>query len=94
MKRKKKNTILKIFNLDKFVNKTIIVLFILLSVLIMKTINAKITTTLVEKIEEGIYYDFNLKEDGKRIKKYIANKMDNSKESLEEFTVEIFNIIK
>lgn len=94
IKRRKKNTILRIFNLDRAINKTIIVLFILLSVLIIKTINSKATMTLVEKIEEGIYYDFNWKKDTKNIKNYITGMMGSSKERFEELTIEIFNRTK
>lgn len=94
IKRRNTNTILRMFNLDKAINKTIIVLFILLSVLIMKTINSKPTKTIVSKIKDGIYYEFSFKEDGKKIQKYMAKLMNGSKDKFEEFTVEIFNNIK
>ena len=93
IKRRNKNTILRILDLDKAINKTIIVLCILLSVLIMKTINSKVTNNLVGKLESGIYYDFQLKRDAGKIKNYITEKIGSSKGRFEDFTIEIFNTL-
>ncbi len=94
MKRRKKSTTWNMFDLDKTINKIIVVLFILLIVLIMKTINSRTTTTLVGKIEEGIYYDFNWKKDGEYIKSYITSIIGSSKERFKELNISIFDHIK
>lgn len=94
IKKRKKYNVLRIFNLGKVINKTIIVLIVLLSVLISKTINSKITSNVVNKIEKGIYYDFSFREDGKKIKDYVKKTVSGSKDKLEQITLQIYENIK
>lgn len=83
-----------IFSFNKIINKLVIVLSIVLFVLIVKTIDTKPTNDIVKFIQKNIYYDFSIKEDGKRIGKSIVTFLDNSKDNLEKLTVEIYNNIK
>lgn len=83
-----------IFDSNKIINKLIIVLFIVLLIMIVKVINTRPTNNIISFIERNIYYDFKIKEDGKKIGEYIVKLINNSKDSIEKFTVEIYNNMK
>lgn len=90
-----KNKLFKdIFDSNKIIKRLIIVLSIVLFIMIAKAVNIKSTNNLVSFIERNIYYDFSIKEDGKRIGKDLVNFLNNSKDNIEKFTVEIYNNIK
>lgn len=74
---------------NRQLNKLMIVLFTLLIILIIKIINNKTTNNVIQIIEKNIYYDFSFKEDGKKVKDYILNTLDNSKDTIEKLALDI-----
>lgn len=90
-----KNKLFKdIFNSNKIINKLIISLTIVLLVALAKSINTEPTNNIVDFIERNIYYDFSVKEDGKKIGEYVIKFLNGSKANIEKFTVEIYNNLK
>ncbi len=71
---------------NRQINRMIVVLITLLIILVIKLINIKTTNNIIKIIEKNIYYDFSLKEDGKKVKDYLAKIVDSSKNTIEELT--------
>ncbi len=69
---------------NKLINKMIFVLVILLIVLLIKMMNTKTTDNIINIIKKNIYYEFSIKEDGKKIKDYLVKLVGNSKDTIEE----------
>lgn len=65
------------------------VLVITFFVLITKLINTNATNKIISIIEKNIYYNFSVKEDGKKAKDYIVKAAYNSINSIEDFTKDI-----
>lgn len=74
---------------NKQLNRVMLVLFILLIVLIIKMLNNKTANNVIQIIEKNIYYDFSLKEDGKKAKNYIIKAFDHSKDTIERIALDI-----
>lgn len=77
----------------KQLNRLILVLVILLAVFIVKLINNNSTNKVINIIEKNIYYDFNIKEDGKKVKDYLTKLIGGSKERIEELLAKQLNRI-
>lgn len=71
---------------SKQLNRTIFVLVTLLIILFIKMINHRTTNNIIEIIKKNIYYDFSLKEDGKKVKDSLINTIDSSMEAIEKIT--------
>lgn len=71
---------------NKQINRIIFVLITLIVILVIKILNNKTSKSIINIIEKNIYYDFNLKEDGKKVKDYLAKVVDISKDKIEELT--------
>lgn len=71
---------------NKQINRIIFVLITLIIILVIKILNNKTSKSIINIIEKNIYYDFNLKEDGKKVKDYLAKVVDISKDKIEELT--------
>lgn len=76
---------------NKQVNRIIFVLITVLVILIVKAINHRSTNNIINIIEKNIYYDFSIKEDGKKVKDYLVKIIGGSKETIEELLAEQFN---
>ncbi|WMM23549.1 hypothetical protein RBU61_11355 [Tissierella sp. MB52-C2] len=71
---------------NKQVNRLIFVLVTLLIVLLIKMMNTKITNDIINIIERNVYYEFSLKEDGRKVKEYLGKVVDISMEAIDELT--------
>lgn len=71
---------------SKQLNRTIFVLVTLLIILFIKMINHRTTNNIIKIIKKNIYYDFSLKEDGKKVKDSLINTIDSSMEAIEKIT--------
>ncbi|MBU5311214.1 hypothetical protein KQI38_04185 [Tissierella carlieri] len=71
---------------NKLISRMIFVLVTLLIILAIKMMNTKTTNNIIKIIEKNIYYDFSLKEDGKKVKDYLVKVVVDSKDTIEEFT--------
>lgn len=74
---------------NRQINRMIVVLITLLIILVIKLINIKTTNNIIKIIEKNIYHDFSLKEDGKKVKDYLAKIVDGSKDTIEELTEQL-----
>lgn len=79
---------------NRQINRIILVLVVLLVVLVAKIVNTKVTNNFIQAIEKNIYYEFSLKEDGKKVKDYFIKTVGDSKVVIEELAKEIINNIE
>lgn len=71
--------------LQNFIIKGIIVFSTILTLFLFKTINLKPTNLLLNKIRDNISYEFNIKEDGKKVYSKLTNIIDKSLDAIDVF---------
>ncbi len=74
-------------NYKKQINKLFYMLIILVLILILKKINNKLTSNVIQIINKGINYEFSIKEDGKKILDYSKGLLEFSGKTLEVLNI-------
>lgn len=71
--------------------RIIICIVIVLTVLIIKKINVKLTNNIIRIVDESINYSFDVKEDTKRIFDFVRDKIKIPDNVIETFSSDVSN---
>ncbi|QQY80427.1 murein DD-endopeptidase MepM/ murein hydrolase activator NlpD [Keratinibaculum paraultunense] len=82
-----KNFLRKRFHYKRQLKRFICILIILSLILVLKVINNKLTSNIIQIINKGINYEFSIKEDGKKILNYSKKLLELSGKTLEALNI-------
>lgn len=82
-----KNFFRKRFYYKRQLKRFICILIILSLILILKMINNKLTSNVIQIINKGINYEFSIKEDSKRVLNYSKKLLELSEKTLEALNI-------
>ncbi|MBU5455455.1 M23 family metallopeptidase [Caproiciproducens sp. MSJ-32] len=82
-----KNFLRKRFHYKRQLKRFICILIILSLILILKVINNKLTSNIIQIINKGINYEFSIKGDGKKILNYSKKLLELSGKTLEALNI-------